>query len=410
MKVFLSYASEDRALAERVCRVLETEGHDVFFDREDLGGGDAFGERIRAAVERTDVFVYLISHASIAPKSYALTELSIAAGLRKRRRPAILPVRTDDTSIDAVPATLRAYTILEPQGDAPAEVAIAIDRLRRQQRRQYLIVGAGAALTVAVSGVGYVGVRWFTTPSPPQRAAAVDTDATATSRASVSGPEARDPVEAYNEAVLNRTPPDKRVTLMAMPGNSGWTGVLTLADLGATHLSYRLDDAPAFIDTGNSGIINTMTGQPRPNTTIRIPGEFWRRHSVTVKYSDAKGVEHGPYRLDFDPRAEFLRFTRQALATIDWVSFTEPSPGRRLAYFTTLISFKAALREIRYSFDSAALDAMWPLKVDPAEGWPPNYSDEQLYVAVPAAARFITVKVVYVDGSMDTQRIEIAAR
>ena len=84
MDVFLSYASEERALAERVCRVLETEGHDVFFDREDLGGGDAFGERIRSAVSRADVVVYLISRSSVAPKSYALTELSIVTGLPHR--------------------------------------------------------------------------------------------------------------------------------------------------------------------------------------------------------------------------------------------------------------------------------------------------------------------------------------
>jgi hypothetical protein len=407
MDVFLSYASEDRALAERDCRVLEGEGHDDFFDREDLGGGDAFGERIRLAMARADVLVYLISRSSVAPKSYALTELSIAEGLSRRNRPALLPVRTDDTPIDAVPATLRAFTILEPQGDAPAEIANAIDRLRGQKRQRYLKEGAIGVLVVALAAGVYAGVRWFTTPSPALNTTAGGTNTTSSPGASTSSAAPSDPVEAYNEAVLNRTPTDKRVTLIAMPGNNGWTAVLTLADLGATQVSYRLDDAATFTDTGSSGIINTMTGQPRPNTTVRIPGEFWRRRELAVKYTDAKGVEHGPYPLHFDPRAEFLRFTRQALAAIDWLTISELSPGQRVAYFTTLVSYKAAFKEIRYSIDSDAFDQVWPLKVNPSEGWPPNYADERLYVPVPAAARFINVKVVYVDGSTDSQRVDV---
>ena len=180
MDVFLSYASEERALAERVCRVLETEGHDVFFDRDDLGGGDAFGERIRTAIAGADVLVYLVSRFSVASRSYALTELAIVTTLSRRRRPAILPVRTDDTPIDAVPATLRAYTILEPQGDGPAEIAHAIARLQTQkrQRQRQLTLGAAGVLAAAVVLAIYMGHDSFDaagdggqTPShPPGRA------------------------------------------------------------------------------------------------------------------------------------------------------------------------------------------------------------------------------------------------
>ena len=407
MDVFLSYASEQRPLAERVCRVLEAEGHDVFFDREDLGGGDAFGQRIRSAVARADVLVYLISRSSVAPKSYALTELSIATGLPKRNRPAVLPVLTDDTPIDAVPAALRAYTILEPQGDSPAEIAVAVDRLGRQSRQRHLIVGASAGIAVALAAGVYAGVRWFTSSSTPDATTTLKaTDPVPSGGPSATEAETRDPVDAFNEAVLKRTPADKLVTLTAMPGNSGWTAVLTLADLAATQVSYRLDGEREFTNTGSTGIINTMTGQPRPNTTIRIPGEFWRSRVLEVKYTDGKAVEHGPYRLNFDPRAEFLRFTKQVLATIDWVTFSELGPDQPIVHFGTLVSYKGAFKEVRYSLDNATLDKKWPLKVDPSEGWPPKYDDEQLYVAVPPATTFITVRVVYTDGSMDTRRVD----
>jgi hypothetical protein len=396
--IFLSYASEERALAERVCRVLETEGHDVFFDREDLGGGDAFGERIRAAMAAADVLVYLISRSSVASKSYALTELSIATSLPARRRPAVLPVLTDDTPIDSVPAALRAQTILEPQGDTPAEIAAAIDRIGKRKRQRQLTLGAVATLIVALAAGGYAGLRWLKKPLGATAAETTGSDATSTTAA--------DPVEAFNEAVLKRTPPDKRVTLTGMPGNNGWTAVLVLADLGANKVSYRLDDDPTFTDTGSSGIINTMTGQPRPNTTIRIPGEFWKPRRVAVKYTDAKGVEQGPYDLAFDPRTQFLQFTKQALSSIEWVTFTDGADGEKVVYFTTLISFKAALEEIRYSFDSAAVDTVWPFTVDPSEGWPPKFTDEPLSAPVPRSVRFITVKVTYTDGSSDTQRVD----
>jgi hypothetical protein len=362
-------------------------------------------------VSGADVLVYLISRSSVAAKSYALTELSVVTGLPKRNRPAILPVRTDDTPIEAIPAALRAYTILEPQGDSPAEIAVAIDRIGRAKQRRQLAIGAGAVLVLSIAAGGYATVRWMATPDPETDAVPVSKSESPAAPASASGDTSpRDPVDDYNEALLRRTPQDKRVTLTGMPGNGGWTAVLTLADLSASQVRYRLDDAEVFTETGDSSILNTMTGRPRPNTTIRLPGAFWRRRDVTVKYTDGKGVEHGPYRLDFNPQEQFVRFTKQALASVDWVSPSELSPGQRIAHFGTLISFKAAFSEIRYSIDSTAADKVWPLKRTPGEGWPPNFSDEQLYVPVSPSAEFLMVKVTYLDGSTDERRVDLAGR
>jgi hypothetical protein len=396
MNVFLSYASEERALAERVCRVLETDGHDVFFDRDDLGGGDAFGRRIRTAIASADVLVYLISRSSVQARSYALTELAIVSELSKGRRPAILPVLTDDTPIDAVPPALRAYTILEPQGDAPAEIALAVDRIRTQhsQKRVRLAVVATVAL-LAAGGALWAITAWRTTPAAEE------------AKRPVEAPQPpRDPVEELNTAILNRTPPERRVTLTGMPGTDGWTGVLVLADRTATQVSYRLDGEAAFTSTGSTNITNPMTGAPLPNTTVRLPGAFWQRRTVAVKYTDMKGQEHGPYDVEFDPRSQFLQFTKQALGNVGWVTFQEQEPGKRLVYFTTLLSFKAALKEIRYSFDGDALDRTWPFTVRDGETWPARMDADQLFVPVPPSTRSVTVKIVYVDGSMDTRRFD----
>jgi hypothetical protein len=45
--VFLSYASEDAEAALRICASLRAAGIEVWFDREELRGGDAWDRRIQ---------------------------------------------------------------------------------------------------------------------------------------------------------------------------------------------------------------------------------------------------------------------------------------------------------------------------------------------------------------------------
>ena len=440
MRAFVTYASADRALAERVCRVLETEGHDVFFDRDDLHGGDAFGERIRSAIERSHLLVYLISKASITPPSYALTELTIALGLKARQRPAILPVRVDATPIADVPAALRAFTMLEPQGDVPAEIAAAVERIAAKRRKRFVATGLAAAVTVVALAAGGWFALWpgtgtrgssvrptdSATISAPGAGAAVTPANTGTGAAGASstststsppvepfapgGPlpmPTPDTIEAWNEAMLQRVPPERRVSLIGMPGADGWAATLILADQSATKLEYRLDGEKTFTDTGTNEIAISVTGHPQPNTYIQIPGEFWQRRQITVKYTDAKGRQHGPYDLGFDPRIEFLRFTRQSLSAVPWLTFQSNSPSALVAYFTTLVTFRAAFREIRYSIDTDAVDKVFPLKHDASEGWPGRIDDDVTQIKLPPKAAFVTVQLTYVDGTMQTRKVMV---
>ena len=45
--VFLSYASEDAAAAERIATALRRAGIEVWFDKSELRGGDAWDRQIR---------------------------------------------------------------------------------------------------------------------------------------------------------------------------------------------------------------------------------------------------------------------------------------------------------------------------------------------------------------------------
>jgi hypothetical protein len=366
-----------------------------------------------------------------------LTELGIATALSPRRRPAILPVRMDATPIAAVPAALRAYTILEPQGDAPAEIAAAIDRLGSRIRRRRLMMAAAAVLVLGLGAGAYL-VNTFLASGPVSSAPAAATaapsrtapavDAVPTTRppaAAVTAPTSFDPatgaigappfalpvtpdaMDAFNESVLKRTPPDKLVTLMGVPGADGWSATVMLVDQTVTKVQYRLDGETAFSDTGSSELPSPFTGQMQPNTFIQLSGDFWRPRHVTVKYTDAKGRDHGPFEVAFDPRVQFTRFTRQSLGFVAWVSFSRNSPKELLAYFTTLLAFKPAFREIRYSIDSDALDRVLPLKVNPSEGWPSRLGDEVTFIKLPSSTTFLTVKLTFVDGTMQTRKLEV---
>lgn len=205
--------------------------------------------------------------------------------------------------------------------------------------------------------------------------------------------------------MLKRVPAEQRVKLMGLPGNDGWTITFNIADPSVRDIHYRTEENAPFKSTGVTDNINKMTGLPMPNANVRLPGAFWQLREFAVKYTDAKGREHGPFKLAFDPRAQYLRFAKQVLGSIEWVSFRDSSPGKRLAYFTALVAYKAALQEIRYSVDSPALDKRFPLSAaGVTAGIPGEIKDDTIYLPLPPAAAFVTVQIVYSDGTASEAR------
>lgn len=154
MKLFISYPSDQKNLAEQLRLALEAEGHEVFTDRAELKEGEPYHEALREAIEGADALVFLITPRSIAPGSYALTELDIAQ--RRWRNPGgrVLPVMALPTPIEDIPPYLRSVTLLQPKGNLVAETVAAADRMRgRLPLRGWL--AAGAALLLAAAGAYY---------------------------------------------------------------------------------------------------------------------------------------------------------------------------------------------------------------------------------------------------------------
>lgn len=131
--VFISYASEQREVAEDINSVLTIEGYDVFFDKAKLKPAGGFDPAIRRHIDRCHILVFLISPAVVEKEaSYALTELALAQKKWPSPVGRILPVVVEQTSRDKIPAYLRRVTPLHTEGDIAAEVAAEIHRLAQR--------------------------------------------------------------------------------------------------------------------------------------------------------------------------------------------------------------------------------------------------------------------------------------
>jgi hypothetical protein len=128
-RIFISYAAQQRAVAENLALALRGRGHDVFLDKDELPPGRTFDQQIKRAVDGSDLFIFLISPQSVTPGCYALTELAFAREKWNSPYNRVLPVMIDETDLAAVPAYLKAVTLLRPQGNVAAEVGAVVDTL-----------------------------------------------------------------------------------------------------------------------------------------------------------------------------------------------------------------------------------------------------------------------------------------
>jgi hypothetical protein len=172
MRIFLSYASEDRDVAALVKESLAARGHRVFFDRDSLPPGESYEDQIEAAIGASGLLVFLISPDSVAQGRFTRTELNFAEKKWGRARNRVLPVMIRKTPMDQVPPFLRAVSILEPEGNLPAETAAAAQRLARRTLRIATPIALAVAATF-VAGAAYLvlqppGVRLAIESRGPQ--------------------------------------------------------------------------------------------------------------------------------------------------------------------------------------------------------------------------------------------------
>jgi len=59
--IFLSYAREDTAAAQRIAEALRSQGVEVWFDQNELRGGDSWDQKIKTQIRECTLFLPIIS-------------------------------------------------------------------------------------------------------------------------------------------------------------------------------------------------------------------------------------------------------------------------------------------------------------------------------------------------------------
>jgi len=195
------------------------------------------------------------------------------------------------------------------------------------------------------------------------------------------------------------------VTLSAQQSNQGWMITLGFADYKVKKIEYRLDEQGDFKDTGLGTVANPQTGLPMPNPFFNAENLKEGEHTVEVRYVDMTDKVNGPYKLSFNTNTAAIAMGKQVLNQLapTWVMFRDYE-GKTLLYFTSLLSYRGALKTIRYSLDTDALDKTYPFK-PPAPGEGAFTIGEGLpYIEVPAATKSACVQLEYADGTLSEKK------
>lgn len=123
--VFLSYAREDSAAALRLAEALRTFGIEVWFDQDELRGGDAWDTKIRTQIKSCALFIPLVSAQTEARgEGYFRREWKLAVDRTHDMgsgRAFLVPVVLDDTKETGadVPEEFLRYQWIRLPGGAP---------------------------------------------------------------------------------------------------------------------------------------------------------------------------------------------------------------------------------------------------------------------------------------------------
>ena len=192
-------------------------------------------------------------------------------------------------------------------------------------------------------------------------------------------------------------------TLTPMRSNAGWTITISLPE-AATGISWRLGESGPFTDTGLMAMNDQRTGKPMPNSSFELP-DSTTATTIGIKYLDIRGRETGPFDISFDPDSALQQGDKQILDQFwtSWIAF-DASGNRGLVYFTQMLSFRCAIKELHYGLNGAAPDK--EIKMPPCDKKDPYAIpyDYQPYFKVADNVKSMSVQVTYTDGTKSPVR------
>jgi uncharacterized caspase-like protein len=181
-----------------------------------------------------------------------------------------------------------------------------------------------------------------------------------------------------------------------MRSNAGWTVTLSLPE-PATEISYRIGDKGEFKPTGLLDALDQRTGQRMPNPSFPLPS-MAPATIIQVRYQTTDGSV-GPFPIRFDPDVALYREQKQILESMptNWVSFRDFNGT--LVYFTTLVTYRCAISELRYGLDDAKPLQRYDLPTCNAKDPFSVPENAKLYIKVPPKTKAINLQVTWRDGT-----------
>ncbi|UFZ05529.1 caspase family protein [Bradyrhizobium ontarionense] len=180
--------------------------------------------------------------------------------------------------------------------------------------------------------------------------------------------------------------------------NGGWTVTFSIADptLG---ISWRMGDAGDFRETGFMDVLDPRTRKRMPNPSIQLPADA-PAGTIQLRYVDAGGEMQGPFPIRFEPEAALVRDQRKILdmTATSWLSFREFNG--LLVYYTHLMSYRCAIREVRIGIDTAVPDKVLNMPGCDMRDPISIPSNATPYLKLPPSTQFISVELTYRDGSV----------
>ena len=265
--VFLSYASEDSDAAARLAAALAAAGIDVWFDKSEIRGGDAWDQKIRQQIRDCALFVPIISaHTQARPEGYFRLEWKLAVDrshLMVAEKAFLVPVVVDATT--------------EPEALVPAQFRdVQWTRILAGEVKHAFVNRLAALLNQRVASDGGSSERAFNHASPshlPSTVAAISVAAVlalAIGLAMLGGWSWHKPFPR----VATSTTGTSIVATPALPENS--VAVLPFTDMSKER------DQEYFAEGLSEELIDRLTAVPTLHVAARTSSFYFKGKSEDI--------------------------------------------------------------------------------------------------------------------------------
>lgn len=459
--VFISYKTERRNAAQHLSRILELNGYSVWFDYGLLSGSD-FGPQIERELRAAKAVVVLwcsLSHDSRwvleeahlaerlgtltpvwlepvelplgfgradtidlsnwdgGPRSPTLDRLLNEISRRVGRDPELsyrglqryeetwrgfgAPPLTRFALVDPISEEARSFGIQPRMNLAPPErpagEATSGSGAAATARSSWRATALASAVALVVAGGA---AAWYWTAKPPSQSAPSPQAQTT----QPAPPQTAPSVPADNAAAANPAPaapaaqPINAPLASFMRSNDGWSVTVSFIEPVAA-IAWRLGGSGAFKETGFADALDPRTRRRMANPSFELDADQ-PATTIEIRAVDADGRTFGPFPVAFDPDAELARGDRRTLEMTmgSWLSFRDYNGV--LVYYTHLVSYRCAIREVRIGIDTTV-----PNKVIPLGACDPKHPYEiptnaETYLRLPPATQMVSIELTYRDGSV----------